>query len=512
MMKNVSNEKNENAFTRFINILLGRDMGPVQKELRSMNRRLDSLGYKYYSFSSKKVKKTFAAFLYEVYATIAPLREFFLANNDNEFYKKMLIQYSLTDDQKFALEYLQPERIMQDVMSISVKTVAETCQKNFAIFKDDFSTGSSVIINDTYENVLLLKQLCILDYYSCIKQFCPIMVENDFTTKWRFRNVAKNYVADFIVDFLNAASMIANVENWKYVFEFISSIPGWKAFDMERFHRMTALFSAMSEKKVFQNLACLMRDNPSFILRLPNEPRDIVRAFMEDVYQRFKITLQDIVRERKMSRFNELLSSVFRYDELKPLKFYSPEASRPYEVRGAVGFNSCNTAMYLNSFFEKYLKGNIVNLMDIFKVGARSYSPSFVAETSTKFQDLVDSKNDLLEFDQHLNSNFSEGYRLKSLLDNSHSDDKIIFKLNAAIGDINMQVTEIISSALDTINDLSEIFNKMLDDKANNGNLVSNWKELEQRMQKPVLEIVQTFATALKNFSLLMKNADMVQP
>ena len=110
-MRNVSNERKENFFTKFLNVLLGRELSPALKELRSMNRRLESQGYKYYNFSSKKVKKTFASFLYEVYATIAPLREFFLANNDNEYYRKMLIQHSLTDEQRRALEYLQPEII-----------------------------------------------------------------------------------------------------------------------------------------------------------------------------------------------------------------------------------------------------------------------------------------------------------------------------------------------------------------------------------------------------------------
>ena len=166
--------------------------------------------------------------------------------------------------------------------------------------------------------------------------------------------------------------------------------------------------------------------------------------------------------------------------------------------------------MYLNSFFEKYIKEGIVNLMSVFKVLAHSHSSSLVPETCTKFQDLMDLRNDLLEFDQHLNSNFSEGYRLKSLLESSHSDDKIVFKLNAAIGDINLQITEIINTALDTISGLSEIFGRLVEDRVNHGNLISNWKDIEQRVQKPVLEILKPFALALKNFSLLMKNADIV--
>ena len=510
MMKNVSNERKENFFTKFLNVLLGRELSPALKELRSMNRRLESQGYQYYNFSSRKVKKTFASFLYDVYATIAPLREFFLANNDNEYYRKMLIQYSLTDEQRHALEYLQPERIRKEVMDNAVKAVAETCQRNFTIFKDDFSAGNAVIANETYASVLILKQFCVLDYYSCLKQFCPTLEENNFTTTWRFKHVQKNYVADFIVDFLNAATSLSGVENWKFVFEFLSYLPSWKEFDIDRFSRLTAILAAMSEKNVLLSLACLMKDDPSFVMRLPSEPRDIIRMYMEDVYQRFKVTLEDIVRERKMSRFNELLSSVFVYDELKPLKYYSPEASRPYETRGTVGFSACNSAMYLNSFFEKYIKEGIVNLMSVFKVLAHSHSSSLVPETCTKFQDLMDLRNDLLEFDQHLNSNFSEGYRLKSLLESSHSDDKIVFKLNAAIGDINLQITEIINTALDTISGLSEIFGRLVEDRVNHGNLISNWKDIEQRVQKPVLEILKPFALALKNFSLLMKNADIV--
>ncbi len=510
MMKNVTQEGNESFFTRLINILLGRELSPAQKELRSMNHRLESQGYKYYKFSNKKVKKTFAFFLYDVYATLAPLRELFLSNNDNEFYRRMLIQYSLTDEQREALDYLDPERIRQEVTQNSVKSVAEKCQNSFSAFKDDFSAGSAILINDCYKNVLILKQLCVLDFFSCLKQFCPAMVENDFQTEWRFRHLAKNYVADFIVDFVNAASIVSNVENWKSVFGFLSTLPAWKGYDVDRFYRLMAFFAAMSEKNAFKSLACLMRDDPSFMLRLSSEPKDIIRMYMEDVYQSFRVTLEDIVRERKMSRFNELLTLVFSYDDLKPLKFYSPEASRPYESRGSVGFTSCNAAMYLNSFFEKYLKEPLLNFMDEFKILAHSYSQEFVPETCTKFQDLVDCRNDLLEFDQHLNSNFSEGYRLKCLLENSHSDDRIIFKLNAAIGDVNVQASEIITSALDTIAELSEIFAKLVDDRNEKGNLIGNWKDLERKMQRPVTDILTTFSDALKNFSLLMKNTDLV--
>ena len=73
-----------------------------------------------------------------------------------------------------------------------------------------------------------------------------------------------------------------------------------------------------------------------------------------------------------------------------------------------------------------------------------------------------------------------------------------------------MQASEIITSALDTIAELSEIFAKLVDDRNEKGNLIGNWKDLERKMQRPVTDILTTFSDALKNFSLLMKNTDLV--
>ncbi len=499
-------DKKDSFFSRILGLLLGRNRTPLLRELKNRNKVMRKAGYHFYNFGKSRITPQFASYLYSVYQTVAPLHNFFLANNDPEYYKRQLIAYSLSDTQRKMIQNLSPESIQMAATRISIKSVVENCQRCFSEFRAEYVGGQAVFVNDLYAAVMALRQFCALDYYACLKKFGPLLQENTFDLNVHWIPVAKGYAADFVIDFVNAANVLISYQDWNRVFAFLSSLPQWENFDSERFHQMTAGFSEMYEKKVFETLGCLMTGSLDFMPKIAPEPRDIVRPYEENVYNLFRSTVQDIVRERKLSQFNELLEKVFSYADIKRLKLYTSEESRQYEDRGAIGFAYCNAMMYLKSFFMKYLTKPLDNFVHIFEVVGHCYVENVIPDMVTRYNNLMDLKAELLKFDQHLDPDFSEGYQLKSLLENSRSDDKIIFKLTGCISDLNEQADQILKTSLESIQELRKIFESLLNDRKTGGALVSNWRDVERKVACRADEILEPAAISFHNFELMMKD------
>lgn len=497
--------KEQSFFSHLLNILLGRKNDERYIKLKSANQTLKREGYKYYSFKRDRVTPQFAKFLFSLYAIVAPLREFFLKNNDNEYYKKQILVYAQTDSQRDIAQKLSPASIKLAASNNPIKAIAESGQKLFAEFRSGFSAGEGMLINEVYQTVLILKQFCVLDYFACLKKFSYEIEENNFEKDYKFIPASRGYVADFIIDFINSLNMLLEIEEFVHVSNFLKTLDGWeqnKLYDL--LNRLEEL-RKMKDKKLFRLFGSLMTQDPEFTEKSAPEGRDIVRPYVENVYQMFRSTVQEIIHEKKLSQFNEYLESVFSYQDLKRLRHYNDDESKKFESRGANGFAYCNAAMYVQAFIKKYGHGELEQFMSIFQVVAHSYIPSYIPDFSARCQDLYDTGTSLFTFDQHLDTDFSEGYKLKSLLDNCRTDEKIIFKLSGEINEINQQADEIIKTAVAATTDISKTLEDLLEDRTEKKSIISNWHEIEKQLQKPAKEVLEPMITHFKNFVSLMK-------
>ncbi|MBR6154409.1 MAG: hypothetical protein IKQ43_08240 [Treponema sp.] len=506
-MKKLTNNyiEEQSFFTRLVNVLLGRSKDERYIKLKSINRTLWHEGYKYYSFRKGRVTPQFAKFLYSVYEIVAPLREFFLKNNDNEYYKKQILVYAQTDSQRDIAQKLSPASIKLASTNNSIKAVAESGQKLFAEFRSGFSAGEGMVINEVFQIVLILKQFCVLDYYACLKKFCFEMEENTFTEKYKFISVPRDYVADFIIDFINYSSMLLEIEDFHHMADFLKTLDGWEQNKLTDLLNLLEELRKMKEKRYLKMIGALMSLDPDFTEKSAPEGRDIVRPYVENIYQMFRSTVQEIIHEKKLSQFNEYLESVFSYQDLKRLRHYNDDESKKYESRGANGFAYCNAAMYVQAFIKKYGHGELEQFMSIFQVAAHSYIPSYIPDLVARCQDLYDTGTSLFTFDQHLDTDFSEGYKLKNLLENCRNDEKIVFKLSGEINEINSQVNDIIRAAIEATTDIGKLLAALLDDRLQKKTIISNWHEVEKQMQKTAKEVLEPMITHFKNFVNLMK-------
>ncbi|MBP5359046.1 MAG: hypothetical protein J6Y69_07660, partial [Treponema sp.] len=304
---------------------------------------------------------------------------------------------------------------------------------------------------------------------------------------------------------INSLNMLLEIEEFVHVSNFLKTLDGWeqnKLYDL--LNRLEEL-RKMKDKKLFRLFGSLMTQDPEFTEKSAPEGRDIVRPYVENVYQMFRSTVQEIIHEKKLSQFNEYLESVFSYQDLKRLRHYNDDESKKFESRGANGFAYCNAAMYVQAFIKKYGHGELEQFMSIFQVVAHSYIPSYIPDFSARCQDLYDTGTSLFTFDQHLDTDFSEGYKLKSLLDNCRTDEKIIFKLSGEINEINQQADEIIKTAVAATTDISKTLEDLLEDRTEKKSIISNWHEIEKQLQKPAKEVLEPMITHFKNFVSLMK-------
>ena len=100
---------------RLLSFIVGHDISSNSgsRALKSMQRQLNKSGYKYFNLKKDLMNAQFAKFIYQVYSAVAPFREYFIQNTQDDFYAAQVLNYSLNDEQHEIVVKLSEECIQE---------------------------------------------------------------------------------------------------------------------------------------------------------------------------------------------------------------------------------------------------------------------------------------------------------------------------------------------------------------------------------------------------------------
>ncbi len=505
MANDIDTTDKKNIFLRFIDFLLGRDSNGSTAELKFLNKQLQKGGYRYYNFNKDKLTVSFAEMIYDIYKAVAPLREFFLQKNDDEYYARMTLMYYLSETQRKELAFISVENITELAKKGAFTKLTEDVKRSLLDFEHGFNQDLVYSVNYSYNSILKLKQFCTFDFYALLRRFTPELRENSFDSMPKFYNATGRLCCEPIVDLFTSAETLLTVSDWSPILKIISQMPGYTEVSEKEFMRVIALVMVMGDAMVFTRLSKILKNDKDFDLKPVVYNKEIVRPFLENQRITVKETLASLFKQYKLGQIKEMEKRTFLDYQVLPLQNYNKKESVNYENYGVNGFLLCDSIMYLNAYFNAYLRIEVYEFMDIFCVRAQSSDRNFVSDFSMVYHDLLEEQKQIDVLDAQLDPKFPTGYKIASFLDKIKNDPDVSFQLNMEINTINTEMGNLLKSSLENILKIDNQFKELVSDKVSSTGLISNWEEIERYYSNPIVPSLNSIVEHLDNFITLMR-------
>ena len=497
-------------FTRLLSFIVGHEVGSANKGtkiLKSIQKQLNKSGYKFFNLKKDLINAQFAKFVYQVYSAVAPLREFFIQNTQDEFYAAQLLNYSLNADQHELVAKLSSQSIQVLATKIELKSLAEQGMNFFVALRDGLENEKSAEINDTYNALVLLKQFCVIDYYAGLRKFHGVFRENSFEEIPHFDAVPNEYMKEFVIDFLTATSLLLSVQDWGNVFAFLKNLSGIEDQAFLRLKQQIAVLHSMENSRVFVGMIKLVSHDPDAELQENTSSKNIVKPYLEGIYQEFRSTVEEIHHKRVIESQKKLVDDVFAGHALVPLKFYNEKENEKYVESDAHYFEHCNAFLYLNSFFALYFREEFTKFIENFEIIAQCNRPNYISDFTSLYHELNEMQAAVTELDTKLDTKFAEGYKLNSLYLRLGVNDSIVANFNMEIDSINMKVRAIIERSLKALQKILVFYDEMIHERSRGTfDIISNWDELNNKFENGCLPLLKRTKNHISTFLALMKN------
>lgn len=504
-MQDNSEEQKRSLLTLIADFFLGRTWDSQRSALKKEYKLLMKASCSYYKFSREMVMPDFAALLYKIYGTINPLREFFLANNDDASYVPLVVTYYLTAEQQSLLEQFSEERLTASMGSDVFEAVKEHISGLFDTLQDSFEPEQLAVINNVYNAVMQLKQFCTVDYFDMLKHFAPSLTEGTFPSQPRFVPVYKNFVAQQIAGFISSLYTVLQVPDWKEAFGFLAKRPGCKMSNPDRYTQLFAELRQLQQKNVFEALGKLVLHDIAFQPQLYLPDTNAVQAYTDTLSQTVAGALENLYSKHRAEQLNLLAAKLFDGKDVPVLQNYTEAVSQRYTAEGLPGFTKCTELFHVHAFVELYVKTEIVRFMKVFSVRAVSSEQNFVSQLAQEFHDVVEQDTVLVKTEMQLSPKFQQGYKLSVLFQNISSDRTAEVQLRSALKSIDSTFISLVQEQQERLCKFESYFQALLEERTNMASqIVQNWDELDAFFKDPVEDSLRSIYGHLHDFAMLV--------
>ncbi len=500
--------KERGLFSKLVDFLLGRAADDNSRDLKLIQKRLFKSGCKFYNVSKDKVLVDFAELLFDVYKTIAPLREFFLARNSDAYYADALIRYFMSDQQTKMYTVLEASHIEEVAQKMDFDPLKEKVLKTYSAFEKSFELDVAARINEVYNTVLILKQFCILDYYVILRNFSGELKENVFTDQVKFYPMAKGYFTETIPDFLSNTANLLTVEDWNDTFSFLGMLPGYKNVEVKAFTELIDRLMLIQAKGAFADFGRLFTHDVAYSFSATTSRKEIVTPFVEEVKQSVKEVLDTLYAQRKSELVTQQVKKVFGDNLAAPLKNYNKDmAMQIADIAPGedIRYTHWQRVYYYHCFFEAFLRSEIPYFADIFGVRAIAADTKYTSRLSAEFHSLEEIESEILKLDMNLGANFARGYKLQSAAERATTPDGVA-KFRMEVDQINVDFNKLIKFAIRQMKSILVKFKELLNDYNTVSHvLVENWDEVDRSLKEPAGKVLPEIGNSMKNFLVLLE-------
>jgi hypothetical protein len=252
-------------------------------------------------------------------------------------------------------------------------------------------------------------------------------------------------------------------------------------------------------------MARLATGNPVLEVKSSVPHEALSAVWLERKTSEIRELINNINGIQRQAQIKALEQAVFGPLEIMRLSFYTPDRGKALLERGTDGYDYTRPLSHLLAFIQEFINKEIQELCDILLVRGQWTNNAASRTMSDAFHTVRDVTQKILDLDESLSDEGSNGPRLKSALLRIDRDKTQARYINSIISGVNEEADDIINIAVPALIVVGKHFKMLLDDcEKKPFELIMNWKELNSVTKIPMGQRISAVYKKLNLFIQLM--------
>lgn len=485
---------NESFFHKLLDILVGgKDADAAKKkQLKNIEKALSKTHYKFYKPGSEQALPLMGRFFFDLYKALSSCQILFNSQQNPNYYKSIVINYGLSENQKKLAEELSEDAVYEDAKKMPFNQLKEKVKSELSAFSAEFDQPKIQMIDGLYKKLLVFKSLCTFDYYFILKKFDPSIRENEFNKAPKLNTIDASYIADDLKDFLSVLYAIPLGMDWTDMLQLLRTMRGGnEPIKAGQWAKILSRITQLRAMKVFEMTIQLITKDPFYEVKYDEKFEQIADPYIEKIKNEAQSAISQLENAQKNSKIDALLSQIFGTTEISSLQFYTEEQSAYFEKKNLGSFEHTKALDYLKTFLVEYVKRDVRAYADLVLVRGKWTTSPFTAEMSDAYNAILEYSEKISVFDKKLSEDDGEyGRKLKTLMPRAERDKEAANIIRTTIRDNNNLAKDYIIGATKELIVFGKITKLLIEDYQKKvPELMTNWKELERFSETPIAEL-----------------------
>lgn len=488
--KDSSTKKEDN----FINVLLSSLFGGnspeaiKRKKLKQIAKMISKTKYhSFYRPASLEIVAPFGRLIFDIYKSIAQAQIYFRNTQNPEVFKRQVIHYSMSENQRNFLESFDERVILEKSKTIPIDTLNTEVEKNLQLFVNEFDSERTNRAEGIFKAFSVLKDFCSFDFYMILKKFNSSYQEFSFNSLPVIEKVNGEYILDELIEFITVShAIIDDSLAWNDLFSMLKETLSKELINFGTWKKIIAkMKNVLSSQSLNLIIQHIMQD-PKYEISFKPQYYSIVEPFIEKIENDTRNLLSMIKSSQKQSKANDFLSQIFGNSVPQSLKFYTPSFNAPLEKKNLSTLEYAEPLNYLKAFLVDYLKKNIREFYDVVVIRGQ-WDATLSAPFSNAYQELLKTSDEITKFDEMFSEEGGFGMKVKTLLPKTSHDAGAENIINRVVSDGNDTARGYIIQSVQDFVAIGKTLKQLIEDYSlPKPIIVQNWKELEKFFEIPL--------------------------
>ena len=497
------------VFNKVVSLFSKDGEGSSDKDLllKHLAKELSQNKYaKFFRIRQSEIDPTLGQYMFNIYKAIYPL-QIFLRDPERDIRIRQVTLEAFLDKQVMdVIKRLSPEAIAERRKSAGANIVSQL-ENDLSVLVMGFDSPKVAAADTCYNLIISIKQFVFFNYVGLLRKFDPEYKDGDFITVPKFVPIDGEIIMPDIAAFIDVLPPLDEDEDWKTVFEILKYCKGGTdVVSPVMWNNLINSLRDIRQSKIFDLMGRVITGNPilDFKTKIINE--NLSAQWLEERTRDVREIIDSIYGSQKQAQINALEKAVFGASGSSRLHYYTREKSKVLEDKNLEDYIYAPALNHLCTFLQDYMSKEIHELCDILLVRGRWTQNNASRAMSEGFHQVLAILPNILELDDTLEDNGSNGARLKGALLRVDRDKTQARYINSIVDSVNEKALELINQAVPPLIVVGKHFKMLIEDYDKKPfELMMNWKELSLNSHKtPLLERMTDVYKKINYFVQLM--------
>ncbi|MDE7291132.1 MAG: hypothetical protein K2N58_03700 [Treponemataceae bacterium] len=499
--------KTQGFFAKLLSSFFGSNDSDAEKKrkIKAIAKNLSKS--KYHFFKNDEAQPALAKFLYDIYKAIFPAKAMFMAQDNPNRLKTMIVNYSLTEQQHAVIDALSEEAIKELMKKSSVDKIRAQIQQNIESLLQFFSPEKIAKIEALYKKMVMFRSFCTYDFYFLLKKFDASLREGEFNAPPRFDKINADYIGDELKDFIAVAYVFPEKEDWSDLVKFFKDTKGSEPVTLNVWNKIVNRINSVKNSRVLEMMIQVATKDPNYFPDYSFTEELIVDDYIDKIRGDAQKTLDSLVTAMQNNKIDGLLNQIFGTTQVDRLANYTAVNSAIYERKNLGSFEYVNELNYYKAFLLDFVKKDVREFSDLVLVRGTWSTQALSTPMSNAYHALIDSSETLLAFDAKIAENAEIGVKLKNHMPSVDRGKEARNIVGTILADLNEEAKKLCVDGTKNLIVIAKTTKTLLEDYAKpNGEVIINWKELDRFSDHPIKELGVEIYKSIYLFVNLMQS------